>query len=29
MIEIWIEWGGKMYGPYRSAEEALRDGFHL
>ena len=27
--EIWIEWGGRMYGPYYSRAEALKDGFHL
>lgn len=26
---ILIEWGGRIYGPYASAAEALRDGFHL
>ena len=29
MKEIWIEWGGRLYGPYASPEEALKDGFHL
>jgi hypothetical protein len=27
--EIWIEWGGRTYGPYPSAAAALKDGFHL
>ena len=29
MTEIWIDFGGKLYGPYASKEEALKDGFHL
>lgn len=27
--EIWIEWGGSVYGPYRDAAHARQDGFHL
>jgi hypothetical protein len=27
--EIYIEWGGRTYGPYASAADALRDGFRL
>jgi hypothetical protein len=27
--EHWIDWGGKLYGPYRDARQALQDGFHL
>jgi hypothetical protein len=26
---IWIEWGGRTYGPYASPEAALQAGFHL
>lgn len=29
MREIWIEWGGKLYGPYRDAQHALEDGFRI
>jgi hypothetical protein len=29
ILEIWIEWGGKTFRPYRSAAEALADGFRL
>ncbi len=28
-MEIWIEWADRKYGPYTSAEDALKDGFHL
>jgi hypothetical protein len=27
--EIWIEWGGKVFGPYRDAAHAREDGFQL
>lgn len=27
--EIWIEWGGRVYGPYRDAKHAAEDGFRL
>jgi len=27
--EYWIDWGGRMFGPYSSREAALGSGFHL
>ena len=27
--EIWIEWGGKSYGPYADRAAARRDGFDV
>jgi hypothetical protein len=29
MTQIWIEWGGRTYGPYPSPDAALAVGFHL
>ncbi|MDE2105779.1 MAG: hypothetical protein KGL39_51620 [Patescibacteria group bacterium] len=27
--EIRIHWGGRVYGPYSSSQDALKDGFHI